>query len=67
MGAHETNLSVDALGGHTLSGDAVARVFNSRSLHPAAAQRKLLQPLSVPCIAPICNSRDSESLFATFN
>ena len=51
-----TNLSVDALGGHTLSADAVAGAVHSRSLHPAAAQRKLLQPLRVSCIASFCGT-----------
>lgn len=53
----ETNLSIDALGGHTLSADAVAGAVDSRSLHPAAAQRKLLQPLRVSCIASFCGQR----------
>lgn len=51
-----TNLSVDALSGHTLSADAVAGAVHSRSLHPAAAQRKLLQPLRVSCIASFCRT-----------
>ncbi len=58
----QTNLSVDALGGHTLSADAVAGAVDSRSLHPAAAQRKLLQPLRVSCIASFCRRRRERDL-----
>lgn len=53
MRVHETDLSIDALGGHTLLGDTVACALDPRSLHPAAAQGKLLQPLGVSCIAPV--------------
>lgn len=47
---NKTNLSIDAFCGHALSTDVLAGAFNSRSLHPAAAQRKLLQPVCVSCI-----------------
>lgn len=46
-----TNLSIDALRGHARSADAVAGAVDTRSLHSAAAQWKLLQPLDVSCIA----------------
>lgn len=52
-----TNLSVDALGGHTLSADVVTGAVDTRSLHPAAAQRKLFQPLRVPRITSFCREK----------
>lgn len=51
-----TNLSIDALSGHALSADTVAGAVHPRSLHPAAAQGKLFQPLRVSCITSICKS-----------
>lgn len=50
----ETNHAVDALSGHTLSAHKLAGAVNLRSLHPAAAQGELLQPIHVSCIASLC-------------
>lgn len=61
--ARETNLSVDALGGHALLGDAVARALDPWSLHPAAAQGKLLQPLRVSCIAAVWKADNPSQTF----
>lgn len=49
----QTHLSVDALYGHAGSVGASAESVHTRRLHPAAAQRKLLQTLCF-CITPIC-------------
>ena len=65
-----TNLSIVAFRGHTLFAESVAGAVDTRSLHPAAAQRKLLQPLRVARITSLCREEGRgriDGAFFTFN